>query len=185
MSSPYQKPLRGAQLTTTIRQPKGGAPPRPGAPRSSAAAGLAPLFATPRSRWQRAPGGLFSPTGATVCAIDEALPMPVTPLDRPIDQLREETVDQLIMNYGHGKLSREAFERRLDEALDTKSHDRLVELTHDLDLKADRKYATEKKAELGIRVEPGVQAGVESDDTEHIINVFSGNTRKGGQDDEE
>jgi len=105
--------------------------------------------------------------------------MPVTPQDRPIDQLREEAVDQLIMNYGHGKLSREAFERRLDEALDTKSHDRLVELTRDLDLKADRKYATEKKAELGIRVEPSVQAAADADDTEHIINVFSGNTRKG------
>jgi len=48
--------------------------------------------------------------------------MPVTPHDRPIDALREQTVDQLIMNYGHGKLSREAFERRLDEALDSKSH---------------------------------------------------------------
>jgi hypothetical protein len=45
--------------------------------------------------------------------------MPVTPNDRPIETLREETIDQLIMNYGHGKLSREAFERRLDEALDT------------------------------------------------------------------
>ena len=42
--------------------------------------------------------------------------MPVTPHDRPIDALRGETVDQLIMNYGHGKLSRDAFERRLDEA---------------------------------------------------------------------
>ena len=80
--------------------------------------------------------------------------MPVTPHDRPIDALREETVDQLIMNYGHGKLSREAFERRLDEALDTKSHERLLELTKDLDLKTDRQYAAQKKAELGIRVEP-------------------------------
>ncbi len=80
--------------------------------------------------------------------------MPVTPHDRPIDALREETVDQLIMNYGHGKLSREAFERRLDEALDTKTHERLLELTKDLDLKIDRQYASQKKAELGIRVEP-------------------------------
>lgn len=102
--------------------------------------------------------------------------MPVTPQDRPIDALREETVDQLIMNYGHGKLSREAFERRLDEALDTKSHDRLVELTRDLDLKADRQYTAQKKAELGIRVEPVANT---DDDAEHIVNVFAGNTRKG------
>jgi hypothetical protein len=103
--------------------------------------------------------------------------MPVTPNDRPIDALREETVDQLIMNYGHGKLSREAFERRLDEALDTKTHERLLELTRDLDLKTDRQYASQKKAELGIRVEPA--AAADDDDVEHIVNVFAGNTRKG------
>lgn len=103
--------------------------------------------------------------------------MPVTPNDRPIDALREETVDQLIMNYGHGKLSREAFERRLDEALDTKTHERLLELTRDLDLKTDRQYASQKKAELGIRVEPA--AAADGDDVEHIVNVFAGNTRKG------
>jgi hypothetical protein len=103
--------------------------------------------------------------------------MPVTPQDRPIDALREETVDQLIMNYGHGKLSREAFERRLDEALDTKSHDRLIELTKDLDLKTDREYTAQKKAELGIHVDPS--AGREMDNNEVIVNVFGGNTRRG------
>jgi hypothetical protein len=102
--------------------------------------------------------------------------MPVTPNDRPIETLREETVDQLIMNYGHGKLSREAFERRLDEALDTKSHDKLLELTRDLDLEADRQYAAQKKAELGIRVDAGTSG---SDELEYMINVFGGTTRKG------
>jgi hypothetical protein len=106
--------------------------------------------------------------------------MPVTPHDRPIDALREETVDQLIMNYGHGKLSREAFERRLDEALDTKSHDRLVELTDDLDLKADRQYTAQKKAELGISVDTSPRSRIEDADT--IINVFAGNNRKGAWD---
>lgn len=103
--------------------------------------------------------------------------MPVTPNDRPLDTLREETVDQLIMNYGHGKLSREAFERRLDEALDTKSHDRLVELTQDLDLRADRQYTSQKKAELGIRVDP--KSAERVDEHDYIINVFSGNHRRG------
>lgn len=103
--------------------------------------------------------------------------MPVTPNDRPIETLREETVDQLIMNYGHGKLSREAFERRLDEALDTKSHDKLLELTHDLDLKVDRQFAQQKKAELGIRVEPVPAGGTE--EPEYMVNVFGGTTRKG------
>ena len=31
--------------------------------------------------------------------------MPIRPEDRPIDALREQTVDRLIMNYGHGHLS--------------------------------------------------------------------------------
>jgi hypothetical protein len=106
--------------------------------------------------------------------------MPVTPQDRPLDALREETVDQLIMNYGHGKLSREAFERRLDEALDTKSHDRLLELTEDLDLKTDRQYTAQKKAELGIRVD--ASAGNRIDDADTIVNIFAGNNRKGAWD---
>ena len=106
--------------------------------------------------------------------------MPVTPQDRPIDALREETVDQLIMNYGHGKLSREAFERRLDEALDTKSHERLVELTKDLDLKADRQYTAQKKAELGIRLDASAASHI--DNNELIINMFGGNTRRGAWD---
>ena len=106
--------------------------------------------------------------------------MPVTPHDRPIDALREQTVDQLIMNYGHGKLSREAFERRLDEALDSKSHERLLELTKDLDLKADRQYTAQKKVELGIRVDPAAADG--TDDADLIVNIFAGNSRKGAWD---
>jgi hypothetical protein len=103
--------------------------------------------------------------------------MAVTPQDRPIETLREETVDRLNMNYGHGKLSREAFERRLDEAIDTKSHDKLLELTRDLDLKSDPQYTAQKKAELGIRVEPAAVGP--ADDAEHVINIFAGNSRKG------
>jgi hypothetical protein len=105
--------------------------------------------------------------------------MPVTPQDRPLDSLREETVDQLIMNYGHGRLSREAFERRLDAALDAKSHDELLELSRDLDLKTDTEYAAKKKAELGIRVEPDA---VDAGDVEHMINIFSGTHRRGAWD---
>jgi hypothetical protein len=104
----------------------------------------------------------------------------VTPQDRPIETLREQTVDQLIMNYGHGKLSREAFERRLDEALDTKSHERLTELTEDLDLRTDRQYTAQKKAELGIRVDPSAREGVDEADT--IVNVFAGHHRRGAWD---
>ena len=80
--------------------------------------------------------------------------MPVPPQDRPLDAVREETIDRLIVNYGHGKLSLEAFERRLDQALDAKSADALVALTNDLELQVDRQYAQQKRAEFGIRAEP-------------------------------
>jgi hypothetical protein len=106
--------------------------------------------------------------------------MPVTAQDRPIEALREEIVDQLIMNYGHGKLSREAFERRLDAALDAKDHDKLLELVRDLDLKTDRQYAERKKAELGIHVEPSRTH--DNEKPEHMINVFGGTRRSGAWD---
>lgn len=103
--------------------------------------------------------------------------MPVTAEDRPIEALREETVDRLIINYGHGKLSREAFERRLDAALDAKAHAELLELVRDLDFAPDRRYAAEKQSSLGVRVERGATSPAE--DTEHIVSVFAGNSRKG------
>ena len=106
--------------------------------------------------------------------------MPVNPQDQPIEQLREQTVDQLIMNYGHGRLSREAFERRLDQALDAKTTDKLVELTSDLDLRADKDYTAQKKAELGIRVNPS--AAAEGDEVETMVNIFGGTTRSGAWD---
>jgi hypothetical protein len=104
--------------------------------------------------------------------------MPVNPQDQPIDALRETTVDQLIMNYGHGRLSREAFERRLDAALDAKSADELVELTRDLELRADKEYTSQKKAGLGIQVDPSAA----TEEVEHMINIFGGTTRSGAWD---
>jgi hypothetical protein len=103
--------------------------------------------------------------------------MPVTPQDRPIDSLREEAIDQLIMNYGHGKLSLEAFERRLDRALDTRSHETLLELTKDLDLVVDKKYTEQKKTELGIQT--ATRDAEDAGDVDHMINIFGGSNRSG------
>src|SRR4029079_6383768 len=61
----------------------------------------------------------------------EDIDMPVPPQHRPLNAVHEYTITRLIVNYGHGKLSLEAFERRLDEALDAKSADALVALTND------------------------------------------------------
>ena len=95
--------------------------------------------------------------------------------DRPLNSVREETIDRLIVNYGHGKLSLEAFERRLDQALDAKSADALVALTNDLELQVDRQYAQQKRAEFGIRTEPVPHAR----DTSWMIHIFGGGNRRG------
>ena len=65
--------------------------------------------------------------------------------DRPIEQVREETIDQLIFNYSHGVISAEAFERRLDEAMASESHQEIVDLVADLTLKADSQYSDNKE----------------------------------------
>lgn len=100
--------------------------------------------------------------------------MPVAAHDRPINALREEAIDQLIVNYAHGKLSLEAFERRLDCALDAKTHDELLELTADLDLIADRSYAQKKRAELGVEAGDATPKSVD-----HMVHIFGGGNRGG------
>ena len=65
--------------------------------------------------------------------------------DRPIETLREEIIDQLIMNYSHGEISLAAFERRLDVATNTDNHQTLVDLTQDLELTVDSAYTAKKE----------------------------------------
>jgi len=64
--------------------------------------------------------------------------------DRPIEQVREETIDQLIFNYSHGAISAEAFERRLDQAMSSNTHQEIIDLVADLTLKADTTYNANK-----------------------------------------
>ncbi len=99
--------------------------------------------------------------------------MPVDPLDKPIAKLREETIDQLILNYSHGELSLEAFERRLDQALDAETHDTLLSLTADLDLVVDSAFREHKKREFGNMAD--------SDDViseEKIVSIFGNSKRE-------
>jgi len=105
--------------------------------------------------------------------------MPPAPQDRPLPALREETIDRLIVNYGHGKISLEAFERRLDQALDAQSHDQLVALTADLDLAVDKEYAVSKRAELGVDGARVAPAGTVSREPELMVNIFGGSNRRG------
>lgn len=98
--------------------------------------------------------------------------MPVAPQDRPLQVLRQEAVDRLIMNYGHGKLSLEAFERRLDAVLDADSHAVLISLTEDLDLVPDEPFA-EKRGELAVRTDG------DGSNVEHLVHIFGGTKRRG------
>lgn len=98
--------------------------------------------------------------------------MPVKPEDKPLEKLRQETIDQLIMNYSHGELSLEAFERRLDEATKAEHHKELIKLTADLDLQVDSKYAEQKNTMYQCKYEPG-----DAKESECLVNVFSGSER--------
>lgn len=102
--------------------------------------------------------------------------MPVTPEDRPLDVLRDETVDRLIMNYGHGRLSLDAFQRRLDEAFDAATHAELIPLTADLDLEVDPGYVEHKREELTFRYD---YDDTDARDVDYMINILGGGDRTG------
>lgn len=68
--------------------------------------------------------------------------------DRPIEQVREEVIDQLIYNYSHAVISVAAFERRLDEAIDATDNLSLGNLVSDLQLNTDAQYQSEKRAQF-------------------------------------
>ena len=58
--------------------------------------------------------------------------------DRPIEQVREQVIDQLIYNYSHGVISVEAFERRLDDAMAASDNKALMDLVEELTLNTDQ-----------------------------------------------
>jgi len=94
--------------------------------------------------------------------------------DRPIETVREEVIDQLIMNYSQGEISIEAFERRLDSAMESNDPHALLELVADLELEVDKEYIEKKKEELNSVYDPS-----DPKEFENIVSIFSGNTRSG------
>ncbi|NQY34367.1 MAG: DUF1707 domain-containing protein [Alteromonadaceae bacterium] len=100
--------------------------------------------------------------------------MPVNIEDRPIETVREEVVDQLVMNYSHGEISYEAFERRLDTAMESQNNKEIVDLVADLDLTVDKKYIEQKTQDFSVNYTPG-----ETDASDKIINIFSSGSRSG------
>lgn len=100
--------------------------------------------------------------------------MTVTLKDRPIETVRSEVIDQLIMNYSHAELSYEAFERRLDQAMELANHQDLVDLTSDLPLAVDKAFVESKKQDLAPNY-----VGGETEELDYMVNIFSGSTRGG------
>jgi len=100
--------------------------------------------------------------------------MPVILADRPIESVRSEVIDQLIMNYSHGELSFEAFERRLDQAMDCQCNNTLGALAEDLPLAVDKDFVQNKKQDLAPNF---VQCDTE--DVDYMVNIFSGSSRSG------
>lgn len=94
--------------------------------------------------------------------------------DRPIQKVREEVIDQLILNYSHGVISSEAFERRLDSAMASESHHEIVELVADLEMVVDTHYNQHKESQFSHNYGEN-----SADTTETIVNVFGGSTRTG------
>ena len=100
--------------------------------------------------------------------------MPVKVEDRPIDQVREQVIDQLIYNYSHGVISAEAFERRLDQAMEATDNAVLIELVSDLELTTDTQYQSEKRAQFTPNYSNQSQS-----DTLHLKSIMGSNERSG------
>jgi len=100
--------------------------------------------------------------------------MPVAIKDRPMESVRDEVIDQLIVNYSHGKLSYEAFEARLDKAMESKNNEEIAALAEDLDIVVDQQYLNNKARDFGPYVKPN--ASLEAD---RMVNIFGGSNRSG------
>jgi hypothetical protein len=94
--------------------------------------------------------------------------------DRPIEAVREEVIDQLIFSYSHGEISLEAFERRLDSAMQCDDPHQLLALAADLTSQVDDKYRQQKQRELGAE-----QVFDSGKDVEYLVNILSGNDKRG------
>lgn len=102
--------------------------------------------------------------------------MPVNIEDRPVRNIREEVIDQLVMNYAHQEITLEAFEKRLDLAMDSDDRSVLLEQVADLDLKADNQYQKTKADTLS---KDKNYFDNDSDDHEKILRVLSSSTQNG------
>lgn len=100
--------------------------------------------------------------------------MPVKVEDRPISSVRDQVVDVLIHNYSHGTISEDAFERRLDIAMESQSPHEVMQQIDDLHMPDDDQLKQQKRKHFDVTYNPGAQA-----ESEYIVNIFGGTDRKG------
>ena len=94
--------------------------------------------------------------------------------DRPIEQVRDETVDRLIYNYSRQVISAEAFEHRLDKAMQSDDAYEIVALVEDLPLKTDNQYQSEKESQFTPNYSHHI-----SDEEVKLRSILGSNERSG------
>ena len=97
--------------------------------------------------------------------------------DRPIEQVREQVIDQLIYNYSHGVISVEAFERRLDDAMAASDNSALMALVEDLTLNTDQQYKAQKHSQFA----PNYGAQHEGSEEPLTLRSILGSSERSGQ----
>lgn len=100
--------------------------------------------------------------------------MAVNIQDRPVETVREEVIDLLIVNYSNGKLSYEAFERRLDKAMESTCNIEITKLAEDLEEVVDKEYLQQKERDFGVNY-----ASCKAPESDKLINIFGGSNRTG------
>ena len=100
--------------------------------------------------------------------------MPVTLHDRPIEKVREEVIDSLIYAYSHSKISDQAFERRLDQAMKSTDHQEIFDLAKDLEKPNDNAYTEQKERQFNVNYSSNDDQEVDT-----IVNILGGSNRSG------
>ncbi len=77
--------------------------------------------------------------------------------DRPIEQVRQETIDTLIYNYSHAVISEEAFERRLDIVIASTDHHEIVKEVADLKPSEDEQIKQHRDTTFSVKIDPTAQ----------------------------
>lgn len=100
--------------------------------------------------------------------------MPVKLEDRPIETVKEEVIDVLVHNYSHGYISNEAFERRLDNVIETTFHKVMVDQISDLEAAPDDTVKKHKESQFSVNYSEN-----EAVKTDTLVNILGSSDRSG------